>query len=102
MDPVSLGGTLASALRSQATGAATAPVAESRPSGFLERLGEAFESADADQKSAEAQARKLAAGKGDVVETMIGLTRADLSLRFAVQMRNRALEAYQEIMRLPL
>ena len=51
-------------------------------------------------RTAEQSAQQLAEGEVDVVETMIALGRADLSLRFVVALRNRALEAYNEIMRL--
>ena len=47
-----------------------------------------------------AQARALAEGEGDTVETMLALSRAELSLQLVTQVRDRALEAYQEIMRL--
>ncbi|MEZ4218403.1 MAG: flagellar hook-basal body complex protein FliE [Myxococcota bacterium] len=69
---------------------------------FADALGDAISSADQDFKAAEEEVRQLAQGKGDIVETMIGITRSELSLGFVVQLRNRALEAYQEIMRLPL
>ncbi len=63
---------------------------------FRAALGEANESLQA----AEGSAQQLARGEADIVETMIALGRADLSLRFVVSLRNRALEAYNEIMRL--
>lgn len=75
---------------------------EGSGAGFVEKLGEALRTADADQKSLETQASSIAAGEGDIVETMIQFSRADMSLRFVVELRNRALAAYQEVMRLPL
>jgi flagellar hook-basal body complex protein FliE len=70
--------------------------------GFGARLAAALERADGLQKQAEAQAREVAAGKGDVVETMVTMAKADLALRLVVNVRNSAIEAYQEIMRTPL
>jgi flagellar hook-basal body complex protein FliE len=67
---------------------------------FSQQLGELLRGADRDQKVAEQQARDLAAERGDVVETMVTLSKADLSLRTVVEVRNRALEAFHEIMRL--
>ena len=58
--------------------------------GFAERLKGVFAEADALQKSAEQEADTLAAGEGSTVDTMIALSRADLSLRFVVALRNRA------------
>lgn len=68
--------------------------------GFAERLGALLGEADRVQQDAEAQAGALAAGRGDVVETMVSLSHAELSLQLVVQVRDRALEAYQEIMRM--
>ncbi len=39
-------------------------------------------------------------GKGDLQETMIALEKADVSFRLMMQIRNKVLEAYQEIMRI--
>ena len=69
---------------------------------FGEGLTSLIEDADAKQKTAEAQIRERAAGEGDLVQTMVALSDADLSLRMVVNVRNRALEAYQEIMRMPV
>ncbi|HEB49688.1 MAG TPA: flagellar hook-basal body complex protein FliE [Desulfobulbus sp.] len=41
-----------------------------------------------------------AGGAKNLHEAMIALEEADISLRFLVQVRNKAMEAYQEIMRL--
>jgi flagellar hook-basal body complex protein FliE len=41
-------------------------------------------------------------GTGDVHEAMIALQRADLTLQFSVQVRNKLVQAYQEIMRMPV
>jgi flagellar hook-basal body complex protein FliE len=67
---------------------------------FGELLSDAIETANADQFTAEAAARDLAAGKGDVVDAMVATAHADVSLRFLMTLRNRVLDAYQEIMRL--
>ncbi|MEB2344403.1 MAG: flagellar hook-basal body complex protein FliE [Deltaproteobacteria bacterium] len=67
---------------------------------FAERLGALLEDADRVQQDAEARARALAAGQGDVVETMVSLSRAELSVQLVTQVRDRALEAYHEIMRM--
>lgn len=71
-----------------------------KANGFGEMVVAALQQANQDQLHAEEQARELAAGRTDIVDAMMALSRADLSLRFVVTLRNRALEAYQEIMRL--
>ena len=94
MDPV-LPSSAAAALR---------PAAEASPArvveAFGERLGSALAEANQAQHAAEAAGQGLATGEVDIVETMVALGKADLSLRFVVALRNRALEAYTEIMRL--
>ena len=42
----------------------------------------------------------LTEGKHDLHEVMIALERADLSFRYMMQVRNKVLDAYQEIIRL--
>jgi len=41
-------------------------------------------------------------GGGDVHDAMIALQRADLTLQFTVQVRNKLVQAYHEIMRMPV
>lgn len=41
-----------------------------------------------------------AGGERNLHEAMIAMEKADVSLRYMAQVRNKALEAYQEIMRL--
>ncbi|MGV3520046.1 flagellar hook-basal body complex protein FliE [Luteitalea sp.] len=41
-------------------------------------------------------------GQLDVHDAMIALQRADLTLQFGVQVRNKLMNAYQEIMRMPV
>ena len=77
-----------------------APAADESGPGFGDLVTQAIQNANSEQLEAERQARSLAAGKGDIVDTMVALSRADLSLRFVVSLRNRALDSYQEIMRL--
>ena len=45
---------------------------------------------------------KMVDGTGDVHEAMIALQQADLTLQFAVQVRNKLVQAYQEISRMPV
>lgn len=53
------------------------------------------------QLSADRAAEQVAAGETkNLHEAMIKLEEADISLRMMVQIRNKAVEAYQEIMRM--
>lgn len=73
---------------------------EEASSGFVERVAQVLAEADQSQKTAEHEVRELAHGSGRTTETMLALSRAELSLQFVVAFRNRAIQAYQEIMRL--
>ncbi len=42
----------------------------------------------------------LLQGKADIHETMIALQKADISMRLLLTIRNKAIEAYREIMRM--
>jgi flagellar hook-basal body complex protein FliE len=55
---------------------------------------------DLQQKADEAIQRLVGEGKGDLQDTMIALEKADVSFRLMMQIRNKVLEAYQEIMRM--
>ena len=58
---------------------------------------------DGDMRSAEAQMQKLAAGQPvQLHEVMISLERAQLSVQTFVQIRNKLIEAYQDVMRMQL
>lgn len=81
-----------------------APVAQT-PAAGAGGFGELLKTAIADTNTQQIQADKaienLQTGKSkNVHETMIAMEKADVSLRLLVQMRNKAVEAYQEIMRM--
>ncbi len=44
----------------------------------------------------------MLSGTTDVHDAMIALQRADLTLQFSVQIRNKLVQAYKEIMRMPI
>ncbi len=101
MDPVALTGALRDTARA-ALGAREGQGASADGASvpFAAELRSAFADANAAVNAAEEQGTRLAAGETDVIETMVALGKADLSLRFVTALRNRALEAYREIMRL--
>lgn len=86
------------------TGASTlapkaAADAGSRFTQAVARLLEESERTDADAN------RKIGAmlnGTGDVHEAMVALQKSELSLQLTVQVRNKLMNAYQEIMRMPV
>jgi flagellar hook-basal body complex protein FliE len=70
---------------------------------FSQVLENAMQQVEQDQKVANDMAVKLATGEiDDIAQVMIASERASLSLNLAIQVRNKVIEAYQEIMRMPL
>lgn len=52
------------------------------------------------EKEADRSIMDLLEGKADIHETMIALQKVDLSMRLLLTIRNKAVEAYREIMRM--
>lgn len=82
--------------------AGTLPAAASPASGggFAETLGSAIQKVDDMQMDADAQAEKVALGGGNLHEMSLALEKADVSMRLAMKVRNKLIDAYQEIMRM--
>ena len=53
-------------------------------------------------KAGEAAAAQVAAGKANLVDVVTAVSAAEVSLETALAVRNRVIEAYQEIMRMPI
>jgi flagellar hook-basal body complex protein FliE len=68
--------------------------------GFAETLGGALKKVDQIQVEADVQAEKVALGGGNLHEMSLALEKADVSMRLAMKVRNKLVEAYQEIMRM--
>jgi flagellar hook-basal body complex protein FliE len=95
---------LSSVAPASAPAAAPAPgVARTGASNFSELLEQALGEADRLQKDADRAVAGLATGElQDIHEVVLSLAKADLSFRMMVEVRNRVLEAYQEVMRTPV
>ena len=73
-----------------------------RPS-MKERITDAIRDLDASQMRADNKVERLASGEDiDIHGTMIALQEADITLRFAVSVRDKLLEGYQRIMQLQI
>ncbi len=68
--------------------------------GFEGELGKAISAVDRLQLDADREAEKVALGGGNLHETALALEKADVALRLATKVRNRLVEAYQEVMRM--
>jgi len=68
--------------------------------GFSDFIKQAISRVNHAEIAADQSIEKLLEGKAGIHETMIALEKADISLRFLLQIRNKAIDAYREIMRM--
>ncbi|WP_053360839.1 flagellar hook-basal body complex protein FliE [Bacillus sp. FJAT-27251] len=74
---------------------------ENKGEGFGELFKSALQEVNAAQKESQLKTTQLAMGEGtDIHDVMIASQKSSLSLQLTIQMRNKAVEAYQEIMRM--
>lgn len=77
------------------------PVAGSGDRTFTQALEESFEKVNLHQHQADRAIKELVAGRSkNIHETLLTIERADASLKLAMQVRNKILDAYREIMRM--
>ncbi len=67
---------------------------------FGDVLGKALAGVDSLQRDADRSAEQVALGGGNLHETALALEKADTAMRLAVKVRNKIVDAYQEIMRM--
>jgi flagellar hook-basal body complex protein FliE len=65
----------------------------------LKRMVNAVETTNANANKAVVA---MTDGTGDVHDAMIALQRADMTLQLTMQIRNKLINAYQEVMRMPV
>lgn len=53
-------------------------------------------------KTGEAAAASVAAGEASMVDVVTAVSAAEVSLETAIAVRNRVIEAYQEVLRMPI
>jgi flagellar hook-basal body complex protein FliE len=76
---------------------------ENSPINFAELLNKAINNVNDLQNISNNLTNDLAAGKTDNIhEVMIAGEKADLALQFTMQIRNKVLDAYNEIMRMQI
>jgi flagellar hook-basal body complex protein FliE len=89
-----------SALSSTSSGA-SAPAAGSGAA-FTASLGKLLDATNVSDQAANTAVGQMIDGTGDVHEAMIALQQADMMLQLTVQVRNKLVQAYQDIMRMPV
>ncbi len=80
------------------------PVAGGTQAGKAEGFGgvmaEALGKVEALQTASDQEATKVARGEGNLHELSISLEKADVAMRVAVKVRNKLVDAYNEVMRM--
>jgi flagellar hook-basal body complex protein FliE len=71
-------------------------------SGFGDALGRVVQAVEKTEAQANSAVSGMLSGTTDVHDAMIALQRADLTMQFSVQIRNKLVQAYNEIMRMPV
>lgn len=90
------------ALQSASNVATEAPLNQ-RKQALQKVIQESIQELDHSFKVSENLTEKLVSGENtDIHSTMIAMTKAELGLNLHVQVRNKALEAYNEIMKLQI
>jgi flagellar hook-basal body complex protein FliE len=76
--------------------------ASSAGTGFSDALGRVVDAVESTESQANSAVSGMLSGTTDVHDAMIALQRADLTLQFSVQIRNKLVQAYNDIMRMPV
>ena len=70
--------------------------------GFGDSLTRLIGAVDTSGQEANSAVARMLDGSGDVHEAMIALQRAELTFQMTMQVRNKLVQAYQQIMRMPV
>ena len=69
---------------------------------FKEALSHSIQEVNGLLNRADEQAQEMALGKTDIHQAMMSLEEAQISLRMLIQVRNKIIAAYEEMMRMQL
>jgi flagellar hook-basal body complex protein FliE len=70
--------------------------------GFAEVLQKTVTDTINQSKEAEAAGQRAAVGKAELVDVVTAISSAEVQLETMVAMRNQVIQAYQEVMRMPI
>lgn len=82
--------------------AVAAPATTTDPGGFGDKLTALISNIEDKSADANQAITNMVNKTGDVHDAMIALQRAEMSLQMTVQVRNKLMAAYNEIMRMPV
>lgn len=70
--------------------------------GFGGALQQALDGAVASGKAADSQATQAILGQGNLTDVVTAVSQAELALQSAMAIRDRVVQAYQDVMRMPI
>ena len=82
--------------------AAAASPAGTPDAGFGDALHRVLSAVDSSPASANDAVTNMLNGTGDVHQAMIALQQAEMAMQFTVQVRNKFVQAYQDVMRMSI
>ena len=88
-------------LTAPTTSAPSDKSSDQNATGFGDALHRMIGAVDASAGAANDAVGRMLQGTGDVHEAMIAMQQADTMLQLTVQIRNKLVQAYQDIMRMP-
>jgi len=100
--PVELFGTSGTAAARVATKRPGSAAAGQAAGGFGESLGRLIDGVQETSGEANVAVANMLNKSGEVHDAMIALQRAEMALQLTVQIRNKLVQAYQDIMRMPI
>lgn len=81
---------------------ASSPAAAGDGGDFGSSLAKLLESVESSASDANSAIAAMADGTGDVHTAMLALQKAEVSMQLTVQVRNKLVQAYQDLMRTPI
>ena len=100
--PIEVLGTKTGAAGALARGAKAAVSGGADASAFADKLGQLVENVEETAAEANTAINGMIDKSVDVHEAMLALTRAEQTFQLTVQIRNKLVQAYQDIMRMPV
>jgi flagellar hook-basal body complex protein FliE len=85
-----------------ATGSSSSSAGSAAGSGFADKLTALVGKVEQTSADANQAVDHMLNKTGDVHDAMIALQRAEMTLQMTVQLRNKFVQAYQDIMRMPI
>ena len=97
-----LGTTTSGASSSSLSRVGRAAAAATSGPDFASQLGKLVNGVEDTASEANSAVSNMIDKTGDVHDAMIALQRAEMTLQLTVQIRNKLVQAYQEVMRMPI